>query len=52
MKFLCLILWLGGVCTDGNDAEADANNTDDARQTKQDCVGFFGIMPNEAKNVM
>ena len=31
MKFLCLILWLGEVCTDTNDTDAndfDANDTD------------------------
>ena len=30
MKFLCLILWLGEVCTDANDVDADANATNDA----------------------
>ena len=28
MKFLSLILWLGGLCTDANDADADTDNDD------------------------
>ena len=27
MKFLSLILWLGGLCTDANDASTDADDT-------------------------
>ena len=34
MKFPCLILWLGGVCTD-NDANADDDGTP---RTKHDCI--------------
>ena len=41
MKFLSSILWLGGLCT-------DADNTDSyARQTNHDYIGSFGIIPNE-----
>ena len=43
MKFLCLKVWPGEVCTD--DADIDANddtNDDDARRTKHDCIRFFG----------
>ena len=35
MKFVCLILWLGEVCT-------DANTDDDTRQTKHDFIRLFG----------
>ena len=35
VKFVCLNLWLGEVCTH------DANDND-ARQTKHDCISLFG----------
>ena len=41
MKFLCLALWQGKVCT-------DANN-DDARLTKHDCIGSLVNKPDEPK---
>ena len=42
MKFLCLNLLLGEVCTDNTDA-ANANNAnDDARRTKHDFIRLFG----------
>ena len=45
MKFLSLILWLGGLCTD-----ADADATDNyAQRTNHDYIGLFGIIPNEPK---
>ena len=45
IKFVCLILWLGEVCTDANDVDtnnADAD-TDDAQQMKYDCVRVWLI---------
>ena len=45
MKFLCLNLWLGEVCTDkdaNDDNNDDANNDDDTRRTKHDCIRPFG----------
>ena len=47
MKFLSLILWLGGLCTDANATDADANNY--ARRTNHDYIGSFGRIPNEPK---
>ena len=38
MKFLCLTLHQGEVCTDDDDN--DANNNDDG--TIHDCIKFFG----------
>ena len=58
IKFLSLILWLGELCTDANDADANVNNTsaDDndnyAQWTNHDYIGLFGIIPNEPKNQM
>ena len=50
MKFLSLILWLGGLCTDANDADDDANDTDNNEQrTNHDYIGSFGRIPNEPK---
>ena len=54
MKFLSLILWLGGLCTDAID-DADANDTDAnadnyARRTNHDYIGLFGRIPNEPKS--
>ena len=50
MKFLSLILWLGGLCTDADDA--DANDTDNyARWTNHDDIGWFGRIPNEPKTL-
>ena len=43
MKFLSLILWLGGLCTDANDTD---NYT---RWTNLDYIGSFGRIPNEPK---
>ena len=43
MKFLCLILWLGEVFTDTNDANANTNDTHNAQRSKYDCVGLFGM---------
>ena len=44
MKFVCLTLWLGEVCTEATteDANADNTNTDDAQQSKHDCIRLFG----------
>ena len=53
MKFLSSILWLGGLCTDADDAEDDtnANDTDNyARRTNHDYIGSFGRIPNEPKS--
>ena len=51
MKFLCSKLWLGELCTDADDIDADdANDTDNyARQTNHDYIGSFGSIPNEPK---
>ena len=52
MKFLSLILWLRGLCTDADD---DANNTDTnddnnyALRTNHDYIGSFSIILNELK---
>ena len=47
MKFLSLILWLGGLCTDTN---TDANDTDNyAQRTNHDYIGSFGRISNEPK---
>ena len=43
MKFLSLIQWLGGLCTDAN-----ANNY--AQRTNHDYIGSFGKIPNEPKS--
>ena len=50
MKFLSLILWLGGLCTDANDAD-NANINNYARRTNHDYIGSFGRKPNEPKTV-
>ena len=47
MKFLSLILWLGGMCTDNADAD-DTNNY--AQWTNHDYIGSFGRILNEPKN--
>ena len=47
LKFLSLILWLGGLCTN-----TDADDTDNniyAPRINHDYVGLFGIIPNEPK---
>ena len=54
MRFLSLILWLGGLCTDANNAndpaDTDAYDTDNyARRTNHDYIGSFGRIPNEPK---
>ena len=53
MRFLSLILWLGGLCTDANADNADNTDTDEdnnyARRTIHDHVGSFCIIPNEPK---
>ena len=48
MKFLSLILWLEGLCTDANDTDA---TTDDnyALRTNHDYINSFDIIPNEPK---
>ena len=46
MKFLSLIMWLGGLCTDANDAD-DTDNY--APWTNHDYIGSFGRIPNEPK---
>ena len=33
MKFLCLTLWQGEVCTDDNNDDTDANANDDGQNT-------------------
>ena len=48
MKFLSSILWLGELCPDADDANAD--DTDNyARWTNHDYIGSFGRIPNEPK---
>ena len=48
MKFLSLILWLGGLCTDANNADnPDTDNC--APWTNHDYIGWFGRIPNEPK---
>ena len=52
MKFLSLILWLGGLCTDADSANAttDDDNTDNyARRKNHDYIRSFGRIPNEPK---
>ena len=49
MKFLCSTLLLEGLCIDDNDADTDAD--DYTRQTNQDDIGSFGIIPNEPKTM-
>ena len=50
MKFISLILWLGELCTDNSDTDADADDTDNyARRTNRDYIGSFGRIPNEPK---
>ena len=41
MKFICLTLWLGEVCTDANANDANTNDND-AQWTKHDCIRLFG----------
>ena len=43
MKFLCLTLWQGEVCTDANDANGNA------QRTKHDVLGSLVDKPNEPK---
>ena len=47
VKFRCSNQWLGWLCTDNDNTNHDDAN--DARQTKYDGVGSFGIIPNEPK---
>ena len=43
MKFLCLALWQGEVCTDKeNDANTDTDANDDERWTIHGCIRLFG----------
>ena len=47
MKFVCLTLWLGEVCTDDanantNTGDDEINKDDDIRRTKHDCIRLFG----------
>ena len=44
MKFLCLILWLGEVCTDTNADDANCG-----QRKKHDCKRPFGDKANEPK---
>ena len=45
-------MWLGGLCTDAYDADADADDTNNyARQTNHDYIGSFGRIPNELKTL-
>ena len=46
MKFLSLILWLGGLCIDTGAAN---NNDNHARRTSHDYTGSFGIIRNKSK---
>ena len=50
MKFLSLILWLGGLCTNADSDTTDANNY--ARRTNDDYTGSLGITPNERKRTL
>ena len=47
MKFLSLILWLGGLCTDSTNDDDDTDNY--ARRTNHDYIGSFGRITNEPK---
>ena len=52
MKFLSSILWLGGLCTDTNDANDNTDDTNNyARWTNHDYIGSFGRIPNEQKTI-
>ena len=52
MKFLSLILWLGGLCTDANVTNTDASDTNNyAWWTNHDYIGSFGRIPNEPKTL-
>ena len=42
MKYVCVTLWLEGVCTDDTNTDDNANDDDDAQQTKHDCIRLFG----------
>ena len=43
LKFVCLNLWLGELCTDDANDDANTNaNDDNARRTKHDCFRLFG----------
>ena len=48
MKFLCLNLWQGKVCTDDDD-DANDTNDHDAQWTKHDCLGSLVDKPNAPK---
>ena len=49
MKFLSLILWLGELCTDANNANAvDTDNY--ARRSNHDYTCSFGRIPNKPKS--
>ena len=53
MKFVCLNLWLGEVCTDGHaDADANADTNDD--HARQSMIGKGSLVdkPNEPKTLL
>ena len=53
MKVLSSILWLGGLCTDADNADANTDNAHDtdnyAQWTNHDYIGSFGRISNEPK---
>ena len=49
MKFLPLILWLGGLCTHADDADTNADDDNYPQRRNHDYIGSFGITPNEPK---
>ena len=52
MKFVSVILSLGGLCTDTDadtNTDTKADNDNYARRTNHDYTGSFGIIPNEPK---
>ena len=52
MKFLSSILWLGGLCTDADDADDDTD-TDDANDTDNYARWTnHGRIPNETKTTV
>ena len=49
MKFLSLILWLGRLYTDTDDAHYTNDDDNYAQWANYDYIGSFGVVPNEPK---